>query len=873
MGTDLDEDARGLNQWSDVGENHITVEDAIGLDQWSDIGETEVPLEDALGLDQWSDVGDSDVPAEAHRDCLMQPGVRPATGKGSLRHCRRPGVTSLRRQLFNARAFGGPPADFMGADDDPPRSLSCSSTSSHSRLPSSHSEDGQEFIAQWLRGHDFAVVCSQILEAKESKLQSPLAHKESTTDSMGIDQLSDGISWAVGGERSLSEAVSTVVGTKRIRTVATPALPEEAPSVYAFLRGSFDELDTEHRRLVCEEDLLRFMCKGSSRAVPADDEEAAQQDVLLQAAAKRAYKHAVLRSSGLNIHDWVHFGLMLAFSPSQLSRDLLNRRLREELAANPMLLGELLEAFEVADARGGGLLRICDIEAAFDNGDLRASNLGLENDDEASYYDFVAFRLGYRRSSVVLNWYDVSNGLAQWVPTSMLGGRRLQGVWHLGVVAFGKEFWYGGRVLASEPGTAPFPPGPLRSTTVGYTTRATEELHDFLRFELAPRYTADSYDVLKQNCNHFADEVVGFLVPGVHVPDEARLQSETFLSGSLLDRVRQSLNAWLGGFGAAGSGIDDLMPEWRIRLRPGDLAMYVPKVLDEPSHVVQVSQVDVQQGICDITYFEPHLIHHGTSYRTRFGSCNSRDESTLRQRVCARSRGFWNWHLARRSAVPVCNLRPHSVHGRGISATAGSGLASWRRGAWKEIYPEFQEHLLRKVSIGARCQRGHTMQPAAGMTRSWVLSKQPPCGICARAASPDVQLVECTSCGFYICGSCNREGALAGYYSLGSTDLFTSKKMLQEPAWVRYKALRYLAAARIMPGGAIGLELWLHRMAVRVYGDLGLSLPSKADLAEVHRRFCHCTVAENGQSLVMLQDEFVELFSHLVALAAAIVSL
>jgi hypothetical protein len=702
-------------------------------------------------------------------------------------------------------------------------------------------------------------------------MQSPIAPKESTTDSIGIDQLSDGVSWAVGGERSLSEAVSTVGGANgvnRIRTMATPGIPEEAPSVYAFLRRSFDELDTYRRRLVCEEELISFMCQCSSRAVPADVKEAAEQAVLLQAAARRVYKQAALRSSGLNIHDWIHFGLMLAFSPSQMAHDLLNRRLREELAANPMLLCELLEAFEAADVRGGGLLRIRDIEAAFDNGHLLASSLGLENDDEASFYDFVTFRLGYTRSPVVLNWYDVSHGLAQWVPPSMLGGRRLQGIWHLGVVAFGKEFWYGGRVLASEPGSAPFPPGPLRTTTIGYTTRATEELHDFLRFELAPRYTADSYDVLKHNCNHFADEVVGFLVPGAHVPDEARLQSETFLSSSLLDRVRQSLNAWLGGFGAAGSGIDDLMPEWRARLRPADLAMFVPTALDEPTHVVQVSEVDVHKGVCDIAYFEPHLVHHGTDYRTRFGSCSSRDERTLLQRVCARSRGFWKWHLARRSAVSVCNLRPLSVTGRGISSTAGSGLASWRRGAWREIYPEFQEHLLRKVSVGARCQRGHMMQPAAGMSRSWVLSKPPQCGICTIVASPDV---ECTSCGFYICGSCNREGTLTGYYSLGSPDLFTTKQLLQEPAWVRYKALRYFAAARILPGGVLGLDMWLHRMAVRVYGDLGLQLPSKADLTKVYRRFCQgtYTAAENGENLAMLEDEFVELFAHLLALAAA----
>lgn len=61
--------------------------------------------------------------------------------------------------------------------------------------------------------------------------------------------------------------------------------------------------------------------------------------------------------------------------------------------------------------------------------------------------------------------YDVSRGYAKWVPGTLLGhdleGRSilqrsssrsadvstpLAGIWHTGVVAFGREYWFGGKV-------------------------------------------------------------------------------------------------------------------------------------------------------------------------------------------------------------------------------------------------------------------------------------------------------------------------------------------------------------------------------------------------------------------------------------------
>ena len=67
--------------------------------------------------------------------------------------------------------------------------------------------------------------------------------------------------------------------------------------------------------------------------------------------------------------------------------------------------------------------------------------------EELGYYGFIAYCLGYRRSAVWLNWYDVSRGYAKWLRSFL--GQDLEGIWHTGVVAFGREYWFGGKVWAS----------------------------------------------------------------------------------------------------------------------------------------------------------------------------------------------------------------------------------------------------------------------------------------------------------------------------------------------------------------------------------------------------------------------------------------
>jgi len=626
---------------------------------------------------------------------------------------------------------------------------------------------------------------------------------------------------------------------------AEDGLYGEAPSIYDVLRNQFADINRENKRYVTVADFMQFVEWRTRRSggVPADF------DRLLQETAKRCFALASVRGERLRSEDWLHFGL-LSSAPWQL-----NRRLRRELAKNPQFLKQVLHAFETADVRGVGRLHLNDIKASFakcqeliEQVELAAKN--PSQSQELSYYDFVAYCLGYRRSTVKLNWYDVSRGYAKWVPGTLLG-HDLEGIWHTGVVAFGREYWFGGKVLASEPGKAPFA-GPIRCTELGTTLHTREELEDWLRFDVVSRYTRDTYDVLMHNCNHFSDEVAAFLIEGCHIPDEARRQPEALMGTSTINMVRPILNRWLGGFEGRGdsSEIDDLTEEWRARLWPGDLCLY-----DQPSagvqklKLAQVSNVDVFNCLCDISFFDSEGEDDIVKSVRSVGAFSVQRFPHLTS--------SWDWHLVKKT-VPLSSLRPHESVG---SLGSSRGRGALLRPGLRKIDPGIQNILKRKAVVYAHCSHGHSMQPS---DRQWSLasllrSKLSVCGICSKELVD--RKLECAACGFYLCSACDRKGLFRGYYSLGSIAAPTARQLLQEPSWIAYKAQRYLAAAG-KPGGPLSLDVWQGKLAVRLYGDLGQDLPCKEELV---RQFRQHFDSGDGSTLNLTEDQFKALLSEMLA--------
>ncbi|MCO5555303.1 hypothetical protein L7F22_008848 [Adiantum nelumboides] len=119
---------------------------------------------------------------------------------------------------------------------------------------------------------------------------------------------------------------------------------------------------------------------------------------------------------------------------------------------------------------------------------------------------------GYK---VSLNVYDLSQGLARQMSSTFLG-KVIEGIWHTGIVVYGKEYYFGGGIQSCSLGQTPYGK-PLRVVELGTTQIPKEVFEDYLG-EIRPRYTEQTYNLLRHNCNNFCEEIAQFLL-GVSIPE------------------------------------------------------------------------------------------------------------------------------------------------------------------------------------------------------------------------------------------------------------------------------------------------------------------------------------------------------------------
>jgi len=117
-------------------------------------------------------------------------------------------------------------------------------------------------------------------------------------------------------------------------------------------------------------------------------------------------------------------------------------------------------------------------------------------------------------SLVTLHIYDISHGMASQFSQPLLG-KPLEGIWHTGIVCYGKEFYFGAGITADNPGMTPFG-NPTEVQELGRTQVSVRLFDDYLG-QLRPRYTADTYHLLDNNCNNFTEDVAVFLT-GTGIP-------------------------------------------------------------------------------------------------------------------------------------------------------------------------------------------------------------------------------------------------------------------------------------------------------------------------------------------------------------------
>jgi len=150
--------------------------------------------------------------------------------------------------------------------------------------------------------------------------------------------------------------------------------------------------------------------------------------------------------------------------------------------------------------------------------------------------------------------YDLSQGMAAALSPAFLG-KQIEGIWHTGIVVYGHEYFYGGGICATRPGTS-LAGQPMRRIDMGWTRRTPPEFHEFLR-SVSSRFTAETYSLLEHNCNNFTNEAALFLV-GRPIPSYITgLPVEalnTPLGQMLRPMIAQMEQGMRGGAGAGGGG-------------------------------------------------------------------------------------------------------------------------------------------------------------------------------------------------------------------------------------------------------------------------------------------------------------------------------
>ncbi|KAF7679670.1 Desumoylating isopeptidase 1 [Astathelohania contejeani] len=135
---------------------------------------------------------------------------------------------------------------------------------------------------------------------------------------------------------------------------------------------------------------------------------------------------------------------------------------------------------------------------------------------------------------VILRIYDLSHGQAKILSKTLLGVQ-VDGIWHTSVEVYGKEYYFQNGIIKSEPGKTHHGE-PVITYDMGFTGIDEDSFNLYLE-SISYKYNTQSYNLFKNNCNHFSNDVTSFLV-SKSIPDhilelpEIVIKSEFFNSFS-----------------------------------------------------------------------------------------------------------------------------------------------------------------------------------------------------------------------------------------------------------------------------------------------------------------------------------------------------
>ena len=156
-------------------------------------------------------------------------------------------------------------------------------------------------------------------------------------------------------------------------------------------------------------------------------------------------------------------------------------------------------------------------------------------------------------SVVKLAVYDLTNGMARQLSPLILG-EMIEGIYHTGVIAFGKEVFFGGGIQMIDEGNFStaynITPNIIE---LGTTSKTMSELWSYLS-SIRSQFTPSTYNLLSWNCNHFSNQVAQFLT-NEEIPSSILNQHERIFSTPLGAQLRPMIEQMNSQFQSGGGGI------------------------------------------------------------------------------------------------------------------------------------------------------------------------------------------------------------------------------------------------------------------------------------------------------------------------------
>jgi Ca2+-binding EF-hand superfamily protein len=343
----------------------------------------------------------------------------------------------------------------------------------------------------------------------------------------------------------------------------------------------FSLIDTHNNRKVTAQDLASAWISHVTN--PTDND--------LQLIAREIdsfMKLADLDQDGyVSLNEYLHYMLTLIKEKEEGKRFEIHGLLAEKTSKDRALVDKLLTWFLEKDVAGVGEISINDFKQILDKVKIKEKKR-LQIDEAVfsqrtvNYSQYIMLMLGRTPTKVSLISYDISGNATKNL-SRILFGKKIEGIWHTSILAFGYEWWFGGDCFQSRPFSTPFGPTPDKVQDLGDTTRSLQELKDFIKTKMRKKYNYTSYDVIKNNCNNFTNDISYFLVHK-GIPRSIVSLPGDLLSGGLAKLMRPFLNKWLGGFTsdeinqAAGNdilaAIRQEKSEAHSDLQVGDIAMW-----------------------------------------------------------------------------------------------------------------------------------------------------------------------------------------------------------------------------------------------------------------------------------------------------------